>query len=200
MRFLRTYFYDDCSTFPVPISIYYSPYGMYSADNATFVDPYEKGFDPDLLYANHAQSGMNISDSMHHDIHMGMTYLYEYDLQPEDTLWFYVGYFSQMTTCNPDGKTLQQNVEDILDYFYEYLIHGWSPCILPGDINYSGGVDISDLTYYVDYMFSGGPPPVWFELGDVNADCELNISDLTYFVAYLFAGGAEPECRDDCSY
>lgn len=32
--------------------------------------------------------------------------------------------------------------------------------LVAGDIDYSGGVDVSDLVYLVDYMFNLGPPPV----------------------------------------
>ncbi|MDH3889451.1 MAG: hypothetical protein OEV49_00060 [candidate division Zixibacteria bacterium] len=33
------------------------------------------------------------------------------------------------------------------------------PCSEEADIEASGGIDISDLVYLVDYMFTGGPPP-----------------------------------------
>jgi len=63
-------------------------------------------------------------------------------------------------------------------------------CVLRGDMNHSGGlVDISDLTYLVEYLFGGGPPPVCMEEGDVNASADIDISDLTYLVNYLFGGG-----------
>ena len=81
------------------------------------------------------------------------------------------------------------------------LAHGFwqdfgSPtcCDLPGDIDNSGSVDISDLTYYVDYMFGGGDPAPCFEEGDVNGSCTQDISDLTYFVDYMFGGGPAPVC------
>ncbi|MHA1974404.1 MAG: putative Ig domain-containing protein [Candidatus Hodarchaeales archaeon] len=72
-----------------------------------------------------------------------------------------------------------------------------SCCILRGDMDHSGGdlIDISDLTYLVDYLFGGGPPPVCPDEGDVNAsggDVPVNISDLTYIVDYLFRGGPAP--------
>ncbi len=48
------------------------------------------------------------------------------------------------------------------------------------------------MTYYVDFMFGGGPPPPYPEEGDIDASGELDISDLTYYVAYMFDGGPEP--------
>ncbi len=67
-----------------------------------------------------------------------------------------------------------------------------------GDINGDGSptVDISDLTYLVSYMFSGGPAPDPMWVANVNGRDGLNpdISDLTYLVSYMFSGGPAPDC------
>jgi hypothetical protein len=67
-------------------------------------------------------------------------------------------------------------------------------CVMRGDINHDGGpnIDISDLVYLVDYMFTGGPPPPCMEEGDVNGSGAIDISDLVYFVDYAFTGGPPP--------
>ena len=65
-------------------------------------------------------------------------------------------------------------------------------CVIAGDHNHDGSLDISDLTYYVGYMFDGGPAPVCIFEGDLNADGSLDISDLTYIIDYMFAGGPLP--------
>ncbi len=59
-----------------------------------------------------------------------------------------------------------------------------------GDINLDGAVNISDITYLVDFIFRGAPPPQIMELADVDGSCgPPNIVDLTYFVDFLFRGG-----------
>jgi len=65
-----------------------------------------------------------------------------------------------------------------------------------GDVNYDfSGPNIADLTYLVDYLFRGGPPPPCYEEGDVNGDGNINVADVTYLVDYLFRGGpAPPAC------
>ena len=67
-------------------------------------------------------------------------------------------------------------------------------CGIAGDADDNGSVDISDLTYFVDYMFAGGPTPICESEFDVDANCSLDISDLTYFVDYMFDGGVAPVC------
>lgn len=59
-----------------------------------------------------------------------------------------------------------------------------------------GDMDISDLTYLVAYLFSGGPEPPCIDEGNVDGSGgsggPIDISDLTYLVEYLFAGGPAP--------
>ena len=67
-----------------------------------------------------------------------------------------------------------------------------SCCVLRGDINHDGSIDITDLTFFVDYMFGGGPPPPCLEEADLNNDGTIDITDLTYLVDYMFGGGPAP--------
>lgn len=65
----------------------------------------------------------------------------------------------------------------------------------------SEDLNISDITYLVDYLFGIplGPPPECLEEGNANGDIEenINISDITYLVDYLFGiplGPPPPAC------
>jgi hypothetical protein len=87
------------------------------------------------------------------------------------------------------------------DYFYPQFEKGYvsidgSGCCIDMRGNVNGDVDesvnVSDLTYFVNYLFGGGPAPICYEEADVNADGTLNVADLTFLVNYLFAGGAAP--------
>ena len=69
-------------------------------------------------------------------------------------------------------------------------------CEVMGDANRDGSEDISDLTYFIDFMFDGGPPPVCLAEFDNSPDCTLDISDLTTFIDYMFGGGSLPACHD----
>lgn len=67
-----------------------------------------------------------------------------------------------------------------------------------GDVNgnLANELDISDLVYLVDYMFTGGPPPPIPEATDMDGSGgPLDISDLVYIVDYMFNGGPAPVCN-----
>jgi len=65
-----------------------------------------------------------------------------------------------------------------------------------GDLDFSGAIDISDLVYFVDYAFAGGPPPIpVLDAGDFLCDGGIDISDLVELVDYMFQGGNPPPCN-----
>ncbi|HVP07128.1 MAG TPA: hypothetical protein VMS71_04730, partial [Candidatus Acidoferrum sp.] len=55
-----------------------------------------------------------------------------------------------------------------------------------GDLDGSGVIDISDLTYFVDYLFAGGPAPA-VARADMDANGVVDIGDLVALLDYLFA-------------
>lgn len=73
-------------------------------------------------------------------------------------------------------------------------------CLECGDAHSSGQVDVSDITFLVAYIFSGGAAPGWCNYargkGDENGDGGVDISDTVYLTAYIFSGGACPHCKD----
>lgn len=74
-------------------------------------------------------------------------------------------------------------------------------CLTRGDVDHAGGpspIDIADLVYLVDFMFSGGPIPPCTDEGDIDGvgEAPIDISDLVYLVDFMFVGGAAPP---DCS-
>lgn len=70
-------------------------------------------------------------------------------------------------------------------------------CNQPGDINHDQRINVSDLTYLVDFMFRGGPEMPCIEEADLNLDDAINVSDLTGLVDYLFRGGPPPPACPD---
>ncbi len=93
-------------------------------------------------------------------------------------------------TYNPDQTDADSNgIGDACD----------AGCCMPplrGNVDFdpTNEISISDLVYFVDWMFSGGPPPPCFEEGNIDGDAgeTVDISDLVYLVDYMFANGPEP--------
>jgi len=61
-----------------------------------------------------------------------------------------------------------------------------------GDCNADGIVNVGDVNYLVNYLYSGGPPPDPLCVGDVNDDSVVNVGDVVYLVSYLYKGGPAP--------
>jgi len=80
-------------------------------------------------------------------------------------------------------------------YIDDIEVQGTGCCV--GDRgNIDGGenenIDISDLVFFVNYMFKQGPAPTCFEEADVDATGEHDISDLVYVVNHMFKQGPGP--------
>ncbi|HKC26084.1 MAG TPA: dockerin type I domain-containing protein [Thermoanaerobaculia bacterium] len=60
-----------------------------------------------------------------------------------------------------------------------------------GDVNGDGAIDVSDVFALVNFLYSGGPPPVG--IADLNADGNVNVADVFYLASFLFAGGPPPK-------
>jgi glucose/arabinose dehydrogenase len=67
-------------------------------------------------------------------------------------------------------------------------------CVVAGDANHDGSFNISDVTFAIARIFSGGPAPVCQDEIDANGDNSFNISDVTYMIARIFSGGPAPVC------
>ena len=74
------------------------------------------------------------------------------------------------------------------------LGEGCDCCVIRGDINHDGSltIEISDLVYLVDFMFTTGYGPPCMDEADVNADGAVDIADLVYIVDYMFNQGPPP--------
>ncbi len=76
--------------------------------------------------------------------------------------------------------------------YWQSLESSGGDCTMRGDMNCDGTINISDMTYLVSFLFSGGPTPCFAAHGDINCDTSINISDMTYLVSFLFSGGPAP--------
>lgn len=63
---------------------------------------------------------------------------------------------------------------------------------LRGDVNLSGGINLTDVVYLNNYLFSGGPAPPCLDAADADSSGGLSLSDPVFLVNYLFNGGPAP--------
>jgi len=61
-----------------------------------------------------------------------------------------------------------------------------------GDADASGEIDIDDVVYLLNYIFSGGLPPTPEFAGDADCSGAIDIDDVVYLISYIFAGGPSP--------
>jgi len=68
-----------------------------------------------------------------------------------------------------------------------------------GDVNGDEGLNIADITYYINYLF-WGPAPVNLAMADIDNRAGVTVGDINYFLQYIFAGGDIPDCSPDDIY
>ena len=68
-----------------------------------------------------------------------------------------------------------------------------------GDVNGDRALDLPDIVYFINYIFSGGPPPQcppvpYLLCADANGSGTVDVADVVYLINYLFRGGPPPIC------
>jgi hypothetical protein len=61
-----------------------------------------------------------------------------------------------------------------------------------GDANNSHSINITDVNYISNWLFSGGPQPPCKNQADVNNDGTITLTDAIYLSNWLFNGGSQP--------
>lgn len=100
-------------------------------------------------------------------------------------------------------KALQSETISPPDYRYGYgkidaagAVWSLSPSgSYSGDVDGNGIVNISDVVYLVNFIFSAGPPPEPSDIGDADCDGQVNVSDVILLQTYIFTGAHDPGCH-----
>ena len=79
-------------------------------------------------------------------------------------------------------------------FWQDFGTSGQGCCNLAGDASNNDAVNILDVTYVINYLYKGGPPPVCNDEGDANGNNSINILDVTHLINYLYKGGPPPIC------
>jgi len=87
------------------------------------------------------------------------------------------------------GSAATQDYKIYQGFLQSFLL---SESCQPGDADGDGEVDVDDVIFLLNYIFSDGPEPVDFCCADANGDGAIDIDDVVYIIHYSFAGGPEP--------
>lgn len=119
----------------------------------------------------------------------------------------YIGYFvldvkdsgtASIDTFRPDAppdppiRFMTPDFNFIYPSFFMTQFHLTEQNIKPGDANGDSRLNLSDIIYFVNYIFKNGPEPVNKQMADVNVDCVIDLQDLLNVVNYVFKGGPSP--------
>jgi len=93
----------------------------------------------------------------------------------------------------PGGEWLWETTQGGVYPYWDgpHCFHVGALC---GNVDGSGGINVADVIYLLDYLFFDGPAPPVLEAANVDGEVGINVADLTYLVDYLFFGGSEPIC------
>jgi len=95
----------------------------------------------------------------------------------------------QVSAGSGDNGTYVLN----LGYQQNFITGGSGTC---GDADGSGGVNITDAVYIIQWIFAGGPAPDPLLQADCDCGGSVNMSDVVYIIQFIFAGGPTP-CNPD---
>jgi len=87
------------------------------------------------------------------------------------------------------GLPAENRVGDSTVVKFERMVAVWDQS---GDVNNDRAINVGDAVYLINYIFRGGPLPVFPPEGDVNCDSKTNVGDAVYIINYVFRGGPAP--------
>jgi photosystem II stability/assembly factor-like uncharacterized protein len=171
------------------------PFSGYVVDNQTYLYP-NNGWGGAITNDLVQNPGYGVMNSPN-DMHMIMTYFYNYSLAAEDTLVIYtilttVQNGTGPTTANKANNDLVDNITRAKQWTTDHVIPLGGGSVVCGDANGDGQVNVGDAVYLIAYVFSGGPAPDPECSGRANGDRQVNVGDAVYLIAYVFSGGQPP--------
>jgi hypothetical protein len=75
---------------------------------------------------------------------------------------------------------------------YDMAVHLTAPPPDCGDADGSGAIDVDDVIFIVNYVFTGGPAPIPLDIANVNCLDDVDIDDVVSLAGYIFLGGVSP--------
>lgn len=105
-------------------------------------------------------------------------------------------------TLDPDCTNLTidecKALDDMISWYWHIRCEDLSCldgcCVLAGDANCDGKVNILDASGIILYLYKSGPAPCCFDQADADGSNSYNVLDVTHIINYLYKNGPEPVC------
>jgi len=157
---------------------------VWSLDFPGIEQPPLPGVNEDLYIGRETLFEIALEDSLHYELDLVLP-----DYNPE---WVSIDIIAENAVIN---GSIKHACLQSLDLAFVITGEAGQVCdCIPGDADGSGIHNILDVTYLINYLYKGGPPPVPYALcsGDADCNCQINILDVTYLINYLYKGGNPP--------
>jgi hypothetical protein len=86
------------------------------------------------------------------------------------------------------------NTESDMDGSLSILFNQSNTPFLCGDSNSDTDINVGDVVFLINYVFSGGSAPEKAGAADANGDGQNNVADAVYLLNYIFNSGPPPIC------
>lgn len=67
-------------------------------------------------------------------------------------------------------------------------------CVVAGDANGNGAMNIADAVFIINRIFANGSEPPCIDAGDANGNNSFNIGDAVHLITHVFSSGPPPAC------
>ena len=94
----------------------------------------------------------------------------------------------------PDQITQIQFMAEVSDPYYTTTKAVLLTVYMCDDANGDGSVNLADVSFIINFVFSDGPEPYPLTAADVNHDGSVNLADASYIINYIFYDGPESDC------
>jgi hypothetical protein len=135
------------------------------------------------------QPGME--DSLYQDLSM-VAVFGQYSLNAGASL----GFIKILATGNSGAEDLKVTIDKARQWITNHraFIEAFGCCVLRGDANHDGKLDLRDVSYIINKLYKWGPNFVCPEEADVNADGKVNLSDISYLICIKYRGCPQKPC------
>ncbi len=176
------------------------PYGGFVGENDSLSA--NTGFVPGTFYQEMMKPGLAATDSIE-DLHTAMCFNPSLDLGATDyyevvtvLATVHEGNLADLQAAIDAGKAWYANNGGMAMFADANATGGIDLCegccAIMGDLNGDDYLDPLDITYFVNWLWKGGPDPDCEDEVDVNGDLAGDPLDLTYLVNYIWKGGPAP--------